>query len=157
MKHFLTALTVIVFCSCSSTNVSVSPALTTTGKSILIQAFTLKQTNKNPGRNTDSVCTCTGQAIEKAIIPYLQQKGFSVYTLTSPADSLKLPANIDYVLVGSGSVHMVGSSTFVQGFSVELKNKGDNGTLAAASFTGVSIRAPRAGDKIGKALAAKMK
>jgi hypothetical protein len=154
MRSFLAALSLFFF-SCSSTNVTVSPALKPQGKVIYIQPIKLTQQQRKSG-NTDSICTCTAQAIERAIIPYLQQKGFTV--ITSSGDSLKsaVPTNADYVLVGSGTVHVFGSSTFVESLSLEIKDKPMNGSLAVAGFTGVSIRANRAGERIGKALIKKI-
>jgi hypothetical protein len=158
MKLPYIALLIIIASGCSSVNTAVSPSFQSAGKKILIRDFLLTQQKKRSKQNTDSIYISTGQAIARSIIPYLQQKGFIVYTST-PVDSssnTSLPGDIDYTLVGSGSVNVVGSSTFVEQFSLELKNNQTQQTLAVANFSGVSIRAQRAGEKLGKAIIKKM-
>jgi hypothetical protein len=154
MKPILVVL-LLILAACSSTNVTVSPSLNPAGKIIYIEPFKLVQQQRKMVANADSVCRCTAQAIERAMIPFLQQKGFTVITAN---DSIKPPpVNADFVLTGSGTVHVIGSSTFVESLSLEVKDQPMNGTLAVASFKGVSIRAERAGEKIGGALIMKMK
>jgi hypothetical protein len=153
---FIAVVLLIVLASCSSTKVTVSPALQPAGKTIYIKPFHLSQQQRKSGGNNDSICTCTAEAIERTIMPFLQQKGFTI--IMGSRDSMNsIPATANYILEGSGAVHLVGSSTFVESLSLEIKDNPPNGTLAVASFKGVSVRAERAGGKIGKALTKQMK
>ena len=110
----LPTLLLIILTACSSTNVSVSNNFSAKTKKIAIGFIKLSAQTKS-NHNTDTVCICTAQTTQNALIPYLQQAGFTVINLpitnfTDKKEIIRIAdsAKLDYILTGVGIVDIVG-------------------------------------------------
>lgn len=163
MKALFFVSSFIFFASCSSTNVSVTDTLKPDGKKVGIATLEIVERKKGNNFKSDSVCTCIAQSINHALIPYLQQAGFTVFNLNAnertPDSLITLISslNLDYTVTGTGIVHSLGKSTFVDQLSVQLQSLKTGEVIASASFSGTSIRPARAAQKIGEGLVKKIK
>ena len=162
-KLFLLFL-VIFACSCSSTKVSVKNNLPAKGKKIGIGGITLSAERRKS--NTDTVCICTAQSTEQALIPYLQQVGFTVIKLPvndrrNSREIMRIAdsAKVDYILTGIGRVSIIGKrkDTFMEQLTIQLQEMNTGEIVSSASFSGTSIRPVKAAGKIGEELVKKMK
>jgi hypothetical protein len=149
---------------CSSTKVAIPNANELKGKRIGIGAIDITAAKKSKHHSTDTVCACTQQSTQQALMPYLQEAGFKVLNLSAQssldfsqsmraADSLHL----DYVLTGVGLVDIVGSSTFMQQLTVKVLSVNTREIVLSGSFTGTSIRPVKAAGKLGEQIAKKMR
>lgn len=163
MKNIIFFLLIII-AGCSSTNVSVKNDLKPAGKKIGIGGIKLSP-ERSKG-NTDTVCICSAESTEQALIPYLQQAGFKVVDLPindrgnkreimRVADSAK----VDYILTGVGVVHIIGKSktVFMDQLTIQLQDMHSGEIVTSASFSGTSTRPVKAAEKIGEELIKKMK
>lgn len=165
MKYFLLVLlTAYIFSSCSTTEYA-QVASSLKGKRVGIVGFDMNAIKKKQQFNSkDSVCFCVGQSISDAVIPSLLNAGLIVTPISHDkkmsfeeniaiADSLKL----DYVLTGNGKVDIVGKSNFILELNLKMVNVRSRESHMAASFSGVSIGPIKAGKRIGKKIAKKLK
>ncbi len=160
MRTFIAFIAILLLISaCSTTNSFVSEKAEVKNKALGIAYFNITA-SKNKKSN-DSVCTCIAQAIKTTLIPYLSKAGFKVYHLGEDTVADSLPkasyADVDYVLNGSGIVDRVGSSSFMEQLSLEIRDVRTKETIASASFKGVSTGAAKAANKLGNSLLAKIK
>jgi hypothetical protein len=137
---------VIFIYSCSSTNEAVKN-LEPKGKKVGIGVIKLSAPQKSK-RNTDTVCICTRQSTGKALIPYLQQAGFSVIGLpiNDRANSTEIrriadSAKIDYILSGVGVVHIIGKrkDTFMEQLIIQVRDVATGEIVISSSFSATSI------------------
>ena len=163
MQKISLILLIWFFTSCSSTHVTVQKPESFKNKRIAVANIEITAIRKSNKKSTDTVCACTGQSIQQAFLPHLQQAGFTVINLpinqqtdilqaVKMADSL----NIDYVLAGAGQVNIVGTSTFVEQLSVKIIETKTAEIIMSGSFTGTSIRAVKAANKIGEEMVKKI-
>jgi hypothetical protein len=158
---FLLLLAAFIFTSCSSA-VSVQNNATANGKKIGIGNFNI-QAIKKKGAKTDTVCACVAQTIQKTLLPYLQQAGFTVISLpltskTTPLETLHIADSlqVDYIMTAVGLVDIQNSYSFVRELSVKVMNQAGE-TAMSGSFSGVATGAETAAGKIGKQLVKKLK
>ncbi len=156
---------IIFISSCSSTNVSVNNTLHSKGKSVGIGGIKISAQKKTKP-NTDTVCICTAQSTEQALIPYLQKAGFTVINLaindrTNSREIMRIAdsAKVDYILTGIGLVDIVGKTktAFMEQLTIQIQDMKTGEIAASASFSGVSIRPVKAAAKIGEQLIKKLK
>jgi hypothetical protein len=149
---------------CSSTKVAIQNAIELKGKRIGIGAIDITAAKKSKRHSTDTVCACTQQSTQQALMPYLQEAGFKVVNL-SARSSLDFPQSmraadslhLDYVLTGVGLVDIVGSSTFMQQLTIKVVSVNTREIVLSGSFSGTSIRPVKAAGKLGEQIAKKMR
>jgi hypothetical protein len=163
MRNFFSFILIIFLYSCSSTNVSVKNNLPVSGKKIGIGGIKLSADRARV--NTDTVCICTAQSTEQALIPYLQQAGFNVIKLPinergNNREIMRIAdsAKVDYILTGIGLVHIIGKKkdTFMEQLTIQVQDMHTGEIVSSASFSGTSVRPVKAAGKIGEQLVKKM-
>lgn len=157
-------LFIIFLHACSSTNVSIKNTLQPNGKKIGVGG--IKLTPERSKGNTDTVCICTAQSTEQALIPYLQQAGFNVIKLPinergNNKEIMRIAdsAKVDYILTGIGVVDIVGKSktAFMEQLTIQLQDMHTGEIVTSASFSGMATRPVKAAGKIGEQLVKKIK
>ena len=149
---------------CSSTKVAIQNAIELKGKRIGIGAIDITAAKKSKHHSADTVCACTQQSTQQALMPYLQEAGFKVVNLSAQS-SLDFPQSmraadslhLDYVLTGVGLVDIVGSSTFMQQLTVKVLSVNTREIVLSGSFSGTSIRPVKAAGKLGEQIVKKMR
>lgn len=161
-NYFLPLFSFLLLTSCSS-SVAVQNNTTVKGKKIGIGKFTMLPENKKNKPSTDTVCVCVGQRIGNALIPYLQEAGFTVVMLPLPdktnhfqtmmvADSM----HVDYILSGAGTVSIQGNNTYVHELTAKAITESGE-VILSGSFSGAGVGAVKAAGRIGKKWVQKMK
>ncbi len=166
LKKLLFIFYVIIFLGCSSTNISVKNNFQASGKKIGIGGIKITAQKKANKSGIDTVCICTAQSTEQALISYLQQAGFRVIDLPiNDRDNKKEimriadSAKVDYILTGIGVVDIYGKSktTFMQQLTIQIQEMQTGEIITSASFTGTSVHPVKAAAKIGEQLVKKIK
>ncbi len=161
---FFLAIISIIFFSCTTKAYVQKPA-ELKGKKVGIGNIKITATKKrNRLPSQDTICLCIGQSVGEAMQPYLQQAGFSVTNLFlkenmdiaqlySSADSLQM----DYILMGLGTVDIVGKSTFINQMTIKLVDIKIREIVISGFFTGTATSPVKAAGKIGKKILQQMK
>jgi hypothetical protein len=156
-------LLILIFCSCSTSHVTVKNNFDPAGKKIAIGIINLSP-QRSKG-NTDTVCTCTGQTTGKALMPWLQQAGFIVTELplnNGSGNVETMPnaatAKVDYILTGEGIVDITGKrkDVFMHQLTLQIKDVNTGEIVTSVSYSGAGVRPAGAAKKIGGELVRKI-
>jgi hypothetical protein len=141
---------------CSTQAYQSSPNLFA-GKRIAWGVIDITREKKGQKINNDTVCVCISQTVAETLYPYFQKAGAEIVKIPNEqrtdemriykaADSLK----VDYLISGTGQIHVYGSSDFMQQLNINLESVKKNVVVWTGSFSGPSVTPAGAANRIGK-------
>jgi hypothetical protein len=146
----------VLLCGCSTQAYQSNPNLFA-GKRIAWGVIDITREKKGQKINNDTVCVCISQTVAETLYPYFQKAGAEIVKIPNEqrtdemriykvADSLK----VDYLISGTGQIHVYGSSDFMQQLNINLESVKKNVVVWTGSFSGPSVTPAGAANRIGK-------